>query len=178
MSLSKSKCLYSNNCLQFLKRAVPLASSTVTKKKVFKFWNLNFWNGSWVVVRLPLNHSLHLENRKHHQHIFGTREALLKGRISTADLLVLTSLDQLFFKLKLFFKTTYLNSEVDCTEPSPSVRVPCWDPCCHLAAETCTLIPPHWGGIDTTKHTSLLHFILGLYYKTFKGRNFCRNVLS
>jgi len=24
MSLSKSKCLYSNNCLQFLKRAVPL----------------------------------------------------------------------------------------------------------------------------------------------------------
>jgi hypothetical protein len=26
MSLSKSKCLYSNNCLHFLKRAVPLKS--------------------------------------------------------------------------------------------------------------------------------------------------------
>jgi hypothetical protein len=31
------------------------------------------------------------------------REALLKGRISTVDLLVLTSLDQLLFKLKLYF---------------------------------------------------------------------------
>jgi len=28
MSLSKSKCLYSNNCLQFLKRAVPLKTVT------------------------------------------------------------------------------------------------------------------------------------------------------
>ncbi len=28
MSLSKSKCWYSNNCLQFLKRAVPLITAS------------------------------------------------------------------------------------------------------------------------------------------------------
>jgi hypothetical protein len=32
-----------------------------------------------------------------------TREALLRGRISTVDLLVLTSLDHVLFKLKLHF---------------------------------------------------------------------------
>ena len=45
------------------------------------------------------------------------------GGLSTVDLLV-TSLDQLLFILKLLFalyKTTYLNKEVNCTEPSPSV---------------------------------------------------------
>jgi hypothetical protein len=53
--------------------------------------------------------------------------------ISTVDLLVLTSLDHLLFIVKLYFflfyKTTYLNEEVNRTEPSPSVRVP-W--ICHL----------------------------------------------
>jgi hypothetical protein len=50
------------------------------------------------------------------------RESLLRGRLSTVDLLVLTSLDQ-FFDL-LFYKTSYLNEEVNCTEPSLSVSVP------------------------------------------------------
>ncbi len=42
------------------------------------------------------------------------------------DLLVLNSLDQLLFMLKLYFfyKTTLLDEEVNSTEPSPSVRVP------------------------------------------------------
>ncbi len=31
MSLSKSKCQYSNNCLQFLKRPVPLTKSNLLK---------------------------------------------------------------------------------------------------------------------------------------------------
>jgi hypothetical protein len=48
-------------------------------------------------------------------------------RLCTVDLLVLTSLDQLL-KLKniisLLYKTSYLNEEVNCTEPSPSVGVP------------------------------------------------------
>jgi hypothetical protein len=47
-----------------------------------------------------------------------------KGRISTFDLLELTSLDQLIFKMKkyfpLYYKTSYLNEEVNRTEPSPS----------------------------------------------------------
>ncbi len=54
------------------------------------------------------------------------------GSISTVDLLVLTSLDQLLFKLTLnflFYKATFLNEEVNCTEPSPSVRVPWPSPC-------------------------------------------------
>jgi hypothetical protein len=41
------------------------------------------------------------------------------------DLLVLTSLDQLLFKMKIFFHLFYLNEEVNCTETSPSVSVPC-----------------------------------------------------
>ncbi len=55
------------------------------------------------------------------------REPLLKGRISTIDLLVLTSLDQLLLKLQAlltFYETRYLNEEVNCAEPSPSVSVP------------------------------------------------------
>ncbi len=50
-----------------------------------------------------------------------------RGRISTIDLLVLTSSDQLLFILKLYFlsyKTSYLNKEVNCIVPSLSVRVP------------------------------------------------------
>jgi len=52
----------------------------------------------------------------------------LRGRISMVDILVLTSLDLLLCILKLyiffFCKTIYLNGEVNCTEPSPSVSFP------------------------------------------------------
>ena len=40
------------------------------------------------------------------------------GKLSTVDLLVLTSFNQLLFILKLFFliyKATHLNEEIDCT---------------------------------------------------------------
>ncbi len=33
MSLNKSKCLYSNNCLHFLKHAVPLKEGLIEKGK-------------------------------------------------------------------------------------------------------------------------------------------------
>jgi hypothetical protein len=48
------------------------------------------------------------------------------GRLSTVDLLALTSLDQLLLtqQILFFYKTSYLNEEVNCTEPSPSVSVP------------------------------------------------------
>jgi hypothetical protein len=49
------------------------------------------------------------------------------GRISTIDLLVLTSSDQLLLKQEhffLFYKTRYLIKEVNHTEQSPSIRVP------------------------------------------------------
>jgi hypothetical protein len=50
------------------------------------------------------------------------------ARLSTVDLLVLTSLDQLHFIFKIFFslcyKTNYLHEEVNCTETSSSVSVP------------------------------------------------------
>jgi hypothetical protein len=41
-----------------------------------------------------------------------TSDPSRRGRLSTDDLLVLTSLDQL-----LFMYETYLNEEVNCTEP-------------------------------------------------------------
>jgi hypothetical protein len=42
MSLSKSKCLYSNNCLQFLKCALPLGFNLVTYKKSSGLYYKNF----------------------------------------------------------------------------------------------------------------------------------------
>jgi hypothetical protein len=48
------------------------------------------------------------------------------GRLSTVDL---TSLDQLVFILKIlfsfFYKTSYLNEEVNSAEPSSLVSIPC-----------------------------------------------------
>ncbi len=52
--------------------------------------------------------------------------------ISTVDLLVSRCLDLLLFILKLYFviyKTTYLNEEINCTEPYPPARVPCFQLC-------------------------------------------------
>jgi hypothetical protein len=51
-------------------------------------------------------------------------KSLWRGRLSTVDLLVLTSLGQLllhwkYYKRFLFKKTSYLNEEYNCTEPSP-----------------------------------------------------------
>ncbi len=45
----------------------------------------------------------------------------LRGRLSTVDLLILTSLDPLIFILNLFYKTRYLNEEVNSSEPSPQL---------------------------------------------------------
>ncbi len=50
-----------------------------------------------------------------------------RGRLSTFDLLVLASLDQLIlieYFIDLCNKTSYLNVEVNGTEPSPSVSFP------------------------------------------------------
>ncbi len=55
------------------------------------------------------------------------REPLLKGRHSTVDLLTHTSLDQLLLVAQTLFtiyKASYLNKEVNCTEPSPLISVP------------------------------------------------------
>jgi hypothetical protein len=52
----------------------------------------------------------------------GARNTNWRGRLSTVDLLVLTSLDQLLLILQtffLFYKTSYLIEEVNHTEPSP-----------------------------------------------------------
>jgi hypothetical protein len=54
-----------------------------------------------------------------------SRNPYLRGRLSMVDLLVLTSLDQLNFILKIIF--TFFDEEVkevNCTESSPSVSVP------------------------------------------------------
>ncbi len=52
----------------------------------------------------------------------------LRGRPGTVGLPVQTTLVQLLFISKILFtffhKTSYLNEEVDCTEPSLSVSVP------------------------------------------------------
>ncbi len=66
-----------------------------------------------------------------------------EGRLSTVDLLVLMSLDQLIFKLKIlltfFYKTSYLNEEVICTELTPSVNITCLSQQDKIWAEFSTL---------------------------------------
>ncbi len=57
------------------------------------------------------------------------RSLYWRGRVSTLDLLVLTRSDHLILILKIFFvafyKTSFLNEKVNCTEPSSySVKVP------------------------------------------------------
>ncbi len=50
-----------------------------------------------------------------------------RGRVITVDLLVLSSVDQLLLKMQIlttFYNTSYLNVEVNRTEPSLSVSVP------------------------------------------------------
>jgi hypothetical protein len=59
-----------------------------------------------------------------------TKEAFLKGRLSTVELLVLTSLEQLLLTLRTvftFYKTSYLNEKVKGTGSSPTVSTP-WYP--------------------------------------------------
>jgi hypothetical protein len=58
------------------------------------------------------------------------RNTYRKGRPTTIDLLLLTHSDKLKLILILktsftFYKTRYLNEEVKCIEPCPSVSVPC-----------------------------------------------------
>jgi hypothetical protein len=57
-------------------------------------------------------------------------------RIPMVYLLVKTILDQMLLILKIiyfsFYKTSYLNEEMNCTEPFPSVRVP-WHALCRNA---------------------------------------------
>ncbi len=59
-----------------------------------------------------------------------SRKSNWRGKRSTFDLLVLTSLDQLVLIMRILlnflYKTGYVNEEVICTEPSPSVSIPCF----------------------------------------------------
>ncbi len=52
-----------------------------------------------------------------------------RGRLRTGDLLVQTCLEQLLFELRILFtfvtKQANLNEEVNCTDPFPSVSIPC-----------------------------------------------------
>jgi len=60
------------------------------------------------------------------------------GRPSTVDLLVLTSLYQPLFILKIFFfQRSQYNEEVSSTEPSRSVSIPCQKPIVPLVTVWC-----------------------------------------
>ncbi len=61
-----------------------------------------------------------------------------RGRLSTVDLLVPTSLDQLLSKWKIV--CIYLqNEEVNCTKPSPSVSIP-WSVCVCVFVCVCACV--------------------------------------
>ncbi len=48
-----------------------------------------------------------------------------RGRISTVDLLVLSSSDKLLLIVNIRFYLLQNNKEVNCNDPTPSVRAPC-----------------------------------------------------
>ncbi len=89
-----------------------------------------------------------------------------RRRICTVDLLVLTSLNQLFVILKIsftfFYKTSYLNMEANGTEPcSPLNSVPWFGPICHWKYQlhwfwnsnkvSKVHLPPTWDPMPVTK---------------------------
>ncbi len=91
MSLSKSKCWYSNNCLHFVKCAVPL---TVT---LLVLNSNGLADSSMRQNPTPVGPATDVYTR--------SREPLLKGKgLSTVDLLVLTILDQLLLILQFFLQ--------------------------------------------------------------------------
>ncbi len=100
-----------------------------------------------------------------------------RGRLSTFCLFVLSSLDQLIFILKIylhFYKTSYLNEEVNCTEFSPSVSVP-WvillapgERCCCCCCCCCRRQFPQRFCISSVSNVIKLFFIV-----TDKAKVFC-----
>jgi hypothetical protein len=62
--------------------------------------------------------------------ILSPRKSYRRGQLCTVDLLVLTSLDRLLLILKTLFtpfiKQVTFNEEINCTEPSRSVGIPCF----------------------------------------------------
>ncbi len=153
MSLSKSKCWYSNNSLQFLKHAIPffakikeasrvlrqqcnlllpssrnLLQSTIFSTKC-KFKLCFHWQsllaktvGSIVPwLRLPYLPWPHSTNRIISFGIVLHRwsrpgNPYWRGRLSTVDLLALTSLDQQLFTLRILF--TFFTNQATSTRRS------------------------------------------------------------
>ncbi len=68
-------------------------------------------------------------NYAHKEQTFQLGNPYRRERVSTVDLLVLPSLDPLIFIIKLFllfYKKSYLNEEVNRTDHSPYVSLPCY----------------------------------------------------
>ncbi len=71
MSLSKSKCWYSNNCLHFLMCSVPLVVSLVKHtSKILKFWGLKicsnfFLQLQWLLIYHQFCNFLQNKSQKH-----------------------------------------------------------------------------------------------------------------
>jgi hypothetical protein len=83
------------------------------------------------------------------------------GRLSTVDLLVLTSLVYLiisYFIINLCYNTSYPNEEVNCTEPFLSVSVPWLG--LNINCLTCLLKRIGWESISNT----MAFYINGLHH--------------
>ncbi len=88
-------------------------------------------NGQWTSI--PGRSSSAFSKMAQRYFFFGrshykARNTYWGERPSTVDLLVLSGSDQMFLYWKYFFYSftkSYLNEEVNCTEPSPSVSVHC-----------------------------------------------------
>jgi len=83
----------------------------------FPAHTLHFWKKMFCMANLKVFHI--------------SREVSPRGRLSTVVLLSLISFDQLLLIMQHYFhfyKTRYLNEEVNRTEPYPSIRLP-WTLC-------------------------------------------------
>ncbi len=81
-----------------------------------------------------------------------------RGRLNTVDLLVLTCIDQLLYKLNnflpFFTKRSHLNEEGNLSEPFPSVRIPWSLPI--ASGYSNVLVVPSSLSIQTYTHFALL----------------------
>jgi hypothetical protein len=67
------------------------------------------------------------KSAQHDRTYFTQRESLVKGKKQYSLSTCANCSDQLLLIVKIFLKkTSYLNEEVNCTEPSASVRLSCF----------------------------------------------------
>ncbi len=128
MTLNAESCILSVIFAEYCLRRLPQISFLYWMSLCWMSWRLKSNICTWLAHLWTLNSKGCLNAMLTNKRPGNTN---WRGRrLSTVDLLVPTSLDQLLWNWKhylLSYKTRYPNEEFNCTEPSPSVGIPWCD---------------------------------------------------